>query len=400
VGPPLEVITPQGDTIPITPKSVFDPHKTLGHLQSPAGTAKTQLKKTSITQSTLSQQLTSSPATRSQATTYYHTIYLPSIYVLPQTFFTAKELDNAKNKSMPVIFAKEEFNRNTTRDLLYGPSDYAGGGHFRWKWLQGEGQIMNFLKFWRTDGQVSTMLRIAVSWYQQHAGVSFSLFDDVHTPIPYASARWLHLLRTFLATVNGQLELDTTYVPTPQRHHDTHLMDLVVTPNAFTPEIQAVLNYCRLSLNVITVSDISNAAGTHLIPGVEWGELEHFPSTSTDHQTNQPSPAVFYWKYWQRLLHIIAHPDGTLRTPLGPWMHDGSDLRRTWNAYFDMRYNFLFRNTSVGWIQYELLIHDSLTAYTVNGILPCLPFLFPLKNSPKTAGDSPTLLPFFITQPP
>jgi hypothetical protein len=158
---------------------------------------------------------------------------------------------------------------------------------------------MNFLKFWRTDGQVSTMLRIAVSWYQQHAGVSVSMISDVHTPIPYASARWLHSLRAFLAKVDGQLKLDTTYVPTQQRHRDTHLMDLVVTPNAFTPEIQAILNYCRLSLNVITISDISNAAGTHLIPGVEWGEMKQFPSTSTDHQTNQSCPAVFYWIYWQ-----------------------------------------------------------------------------------------------------
>jgi hypothetical protein len=191
---------------------------------------------------------------------------LPSIYVLPQTFFSDKELDHAEKKSMPAIFAKEGFNRNTNRDLLYGPTDYAGGGHFRWKWLQNEGQIMNFLKHWRTDGQVSTMLHIAVSWYQEHAGVSFSLFADVHTPIPYAAARWLHLLRTFLATVDGQLlELDNTYVSAPQRHRDTHLMDIVTAHEAFPPEIQAIMNYCTLYLEVITVSDISNAAGTHLI---------------------------------------------------------------------------------------------------------------------------------------
>jgi hypothetical protein len=50
------------------------------------------------------------------------------------------------------------------------------------------------------------------------------LFDDVHTPIPYAAARWLHSLRTFLATIDGQLELDTTYIPQSHRHRDTHLM--------------------------------------------------------------------------------------------------------------------------------------------------------------------------------
>jgi hypothetical protein len=35
-------------------------------------------------------------------------------------------------------------------------------------------------------------------------------------------------------------------------------------------------------------------------------------------------------------------------------MHDGSALRRTWNAYFDVPYKFLFRHTSAGWTQYEL----------------------------------------------
>jgi hypothetical protein len=109
VGPPLEVVTPQGTTIPIIPKCVFDPHQTLGHYQSPAGSAKTQLNTIRQKQSTLSQQLASSPATQSQASTYYHTIYLPSIYVLPQTFFTDKELDNAEKKSMPIIFAKDFF---------------------------------------------------------------------------------------------------------------------------------------------------------------------------------------------------------------------------------------------------------------------------------------------------
>jgi hypothetical protein len=163
-------------------------HKTLGHLQAPAGTSRTQLQKTRSQQTLLSQQLVSSPATRSQASTFYDTIYLPSIYVLPQSFFEPKDLDTAEKKSIRTIFAKEGYNRNTARALLYGPTDYAGAGHVRWKWLQGEGQIMNFLKYWRIDGQISMMLRIAVSWYQFHAGVGFSLLHGVHTTVPYSDA--------------------------------------------------------------------------------------------------------------------------------------------------------------------------------------------------------------------
>jgi hypothetical protein len=179
VGPPLEVTSPHGPTIKIPCKNVYTTHKTLGHYQAPVGTSRTQLLKIQATQSDLSQYLASSPATRTQASVFYHTISLPSFYVLPQSFFTPQELDITEKKSMPVIFAKEGYNRNTSRDLLYGPTDYAGGGHIRWKWMQGEGQIMNFLKYWRIDGQISTVRRVAVAWYQAHDDVSFSLLEGV-----------------------------------------------------------------------------------------------------------------------------------------------------------------------------------------------------------------------------
>jgi hypothetical protein len=243
VGPPLEVTSRSGPTIPIPFKNVYTTHKTLGHYQAPVGTSKTQLLKLQAKQSTLSQYLASSPAIRSQASIFYHTIYLPSIYVLPQSFFTPQELDNAEKKSMPVIFAKEGFNRNISRSLLYGPSDYAGGGHIRWKWMQGEGKIMNFLKYWRIDGQISTAVRIAVSWYQAHTGVSFSLFADAHTPILYSDSRWLHSsLRGFLSSIDGLITLDQTFIPQAQRQGDEHLMDIAIRSDVFDEPILRILN--------------------------------------------------------------------------------------------------------------------------------------------------------------
>jgi hypothetical protein len=168
------------------------------------------------------------------------------MYVLPQCSFTAKELDNAEKKSMPVIFAKEGYNRHTSRALMYGPSDYSGAGHVCWRWIQGEGQIINFLKFWRITGQITSMLRITVSWYQSHAGVSYSLFDDVHTPLNYTGARRLHSLRTFLATIDARFELDETYIPPIQRQGDEHLMDIATRSGVFDDTTLGILNQCRI----------------------------------------------------------------------------------------------------------------------------------------------------------
>jgi hypothetical protein len=172
VSPSLSIQSPTNDVVNIPPKSVYNTYKTLGHHKAPAGTGKTQLQKLQAKQSHLSQCLASSPATATQALSYYHTLYLPSIHVLPQTFFDDAALDNAEKKSMPSIFAKCGYNRNTHRALLYGPTDNCGGDFIRWRWLQGEGQIMHFLKHWRTDSQLEKALRIAVSWYQNAAGFS------------------------------------------------------------------------------------------------------------------------------------------------------------------------------------------------------------------------------------
>jgi hypothetical protein len=48
---------------------------------------------------------------------------------------------------------------------------------------------MNFLKYWRTGGQISTALRIAVAWYQYHADVGFSLLYEPQRPAPISDAR-------------------------------------------------------------------------------------------------------------------------------------------------------------------------------------------------------------------
>jgi hypothetical protein len=131
-------------------------------------------------------------------------------------------------------------------------------------------------------------------------------------------------------------------------------MDIAIRSGAFDEKILHILNQCRLHLNVVTVSDISLADGTQLIPGIEWGKIDIMPSHSNDHVPIQQAPAIFFWTYWQRLLRAIARPDGTLYAPLGPWSFPGSELRRKWNAYFDLKYNFLYLHIASEWNQYEL----------------------------------------------
>jgi hypothetical protein len=170
-------------------------------------------------------------------------------------------------------------------------------------------------------------------------------------------------LIAFLSTIDGRFDLNEAYIPKPQREFDIYIMYLVTPSDSFTPDEARIINYCRQYLDVVTLSDITNATGDQLIPGMEWSELDECCSSTTDHTTHQPAPAVFFWTYWQQLLRVVANSDGHLFGHLGTWLHPGGELRRQWNSYFDYRYKFLYRYVNKQLYQYELFDTRFITGY-------------------------------------
>jgi hypothetical protein len=215
-----------GAPIPIQSKSVLNPHKTLGHYRAPAGLAKTQLKELRNKSKTMARQVSSSPLDRRESRTFYDVIYLKSMgFVLPNCYFTEKELNSVQSPAICAFIPKCGFNRNTKRAIIFGPKKLAGAGFGSLFHLQGEGQILQFLKYWRTDSQTSKLLRVSVSWSQYQAGTSKSILHDVISPLPHLEARWLPSLRLTLGRIQATIELDINHVTPLQRVHDEHIMD-------------------------------------------------------------------------------------------------------------------------------------------------------------------------------
>jgi hypothetical protein len=129
----------------------------------------------------------------------YHAIVVASLrYVLPQCHFSQKELYKAEKIGLAAIISKCGFSSRTPHALLFAPKDYAGGGFLHWAIIQGEGQILLFLKHWRTDTDLAAALQINVAWCQWQAGISQSLLMDTTSDIHYLEARWLPALRQSL----------------------------------------------------------------------------------------------------------------------------------------------------------------------------------------------------------
>jgi hypothetical protein len=85
-------------------------------------------------------------------------------------------------------------------------------------------------------------------------------------------SKWLKSLRHYLFTINGTIELDTNIIQPLQRIHDCYLMDAVLATDQFTSNQVRMIHYCQLYLQVLTLSDITLANGTHLDPALYQGQ--------------------------------------------------------------------------------------------------------------------------------
>ena len=251
----------------ITQNSAYKPHKTLGYWKDPAGGQRKQFSKLQAKCNKEAKFVSCSALSQSEAWKYYTACFVPSIsYVLPNSFFSQSELEKLSKKAMSAIIAKCGFNRNTQRTIIYGPRCYGGARFYPLHLLQGTEQILTFIQHWRAKSILSNLLRIAVSWHQLQLGTGVSFFKDVHTHHPHAESKWLASLRAYLATINASFELDDSYIPPTQRENKFYLMDSVLASNRFTSSQIRQINYCRLYLQAVTLSDITNIKGDQIDP--------------------------------------------------------------------------------------------------------------------------------------
>ena len=120
----------------------------------------------------------------------------------------------------------------------------------------------------RVGGQPEKMARIVLAWAQISAGVGFPLLEHSSRPVPHLEGNWLRCLCLFCGKHGVSLRISDLELPQLQRQHDEFLMEVAIQHEHFTDKQLHNINYCRLCLQVITLSDICTARGDFLAPGV------------------------------------------------------------------------------------------------------------------------------------
>ena len=354
--PDLVARDPQTSQVhPLPMLSPFSAHKTLGHYKEPSGSQKAQSHQLQTLCADQVSFLWKSPLTRMEAWYFYKACFVPSVsYPLANSHFSMASLQKIQRSAMAIIVAKCGFNRHMKREVLYGPSHLGGAEFYELYDQQGIGQVTSFLRHWRMGTMIGQLLRCLLTWTNYSAGMSVSVLSDVTTVLPHMEAKWIGSLRDYLRHVRAWIEVGDAGIAPVEREHDAHIMDLILKSKQFKPGQIRALNYCRLYLGAVTLSDLTTPPGISLDNAKLNGQVSRLSSTTRWMKIHQERPAEAQWVLWRRANKLWSTKKGRLHRPMGRWLRTNDERRVSYPAY-------VHENTMA------LRVHQDFQLYHIDG---------------------------------
>jgi len=345
-----------GGDVTIGGKTIYQTRTNLGHDKSPGSTGTTHFKRVLKTGLGIADAVVKCGGTRDESRMYYETVWRPAVeYTLSQSFLSEKQLKSIESSCLPKIISKCGYNRNTSRAVIGGPSNLTGGGIVPLVAAKGAGEVLHFVKNWRTPQEdIGKVLRVVYAWNQYQAGVSFPLLEHPAESITYLQGKVIPSLREYLSKIDGKLKLDRTYIRQKLRNNDTAIMD-VVRKGEFTAVQEHRINCVRLYLGVMYFSEICSIDGTKLRDGITTGHNNNEEYVVTLKKAIQHRPNTRSWNLWTQAITSLTTNGTALKTQLGTWTQHHSRSGH-WNAYQQNRLVYqsvVQENGDRKWKQYK-----------------------------------------------
>jgi hypothetical protein len=308
---------------------------------------------------TFSRRLVSSSLSKQDTWIAYFAVFvLAMIYTFAVTHHSTTKLRKIQSAPTRSTLMKLGFNRNMALTVAHGPARY---GALRLRKLpikQGIAGITILIRHLRARTHQDSLVLISLVWWQLVSGLSTPLLEDPTVPFPYDTPHLLSAHRVFLASIGGSLhvaDLQDTQ-PTPLRHADICIIDVVAWMAAYKPAAQAAFNRVRIYFGVRYLSEIVTAEGSSSARDAwEGGRVRLSPFL----WPYQPCPGPKSFRNWRRILadafllgtrrRVSSRArDLTLRVNVSPWLPASDASQTHWDAFFSGEQNARFMVTDAG----------------------------------------------------
>jgi hypothetical protein len=275
----------------INHKSIYESHVTLGVCPNPAGGMQAQYHKSLNRSNAVAKGVCLSPLERNEALMGCSHIWLPNGgYPLACWGLDDAQLHQVEKNAVNAFLPKMGFCRKTSRVIIFGSKRFGRFGLHRLCDFQGVNQVLLLTQYICLFDSVGKMMHLGYCWYHMYCGTGFPLLGQPRMPVLHSPIGYFHTLRRFLANTGITIALAPTLLRIPRllRTSDTNLMDAFHSLGWTAPCLK-ILNYCHLSLQVESLSELCNPDGSCLLPEA-WKD-NTLPSRSTLLWPNQVKPS-------------------------------------------------------------------------------------------------------------
>jgi hypothetical protein len=218
---------------------------------------------------------------------------------------TSLSMDECKEIQKPPvngILPKMGINRNTRRELVSGTTRYGGLGLTHLAAVQGYGQLQYLLGHLRSGDTSGTLYRILMKFTQLECGMEQEIlscdFDKYEKNI--LTPNWIMECWSFLKLCYAIIQTTGTWKLLRGRKDDVAIMEVFANKKITAKEIKDI-NRCRIYLQVLYLSDITDIAGHHIEAWVIKAKRDGTRSSKWEWPIQQRPPTAA-WKVWNKAI--------------------------------------------------------------------------------------------------
>lgn len=248
------------------------------------------------------------------------------------------QFSTQQNRRLNTIIDEEllpqaSYNRHTPKMVIYSPLSLGGAAWPSFQLKQDTDSLLTMIKHFRWNGTVGKDMLVVLSAWQLASGLCTPIMENTTTPLPYLGKGWFTHVRNRLSTIKGKLWIERQWTPSLQRLHDRAIMEIFLSDSKLTKKQLEIINYVRLYLRVITLSEISNDKGT-IIQGDRF--TGKWRANSSLHWPDVPRPPPSAFSLFRAKLKSLVGTSSSgsrkhnaifLQQPLGTWLDAPRHIR-------------------------------------------------------------------------